>query len=155
VFLLGCLETISIARIEVGNKSARTGVIRSEGTPENAREQQFQPQQETDQTAQKQNLLGLGPGVQISSIPRRLLDWRRRKWPKPSPMPLMLASVVLPFAWVSCRTLSAATGYRERPSTSGLGFSLPSDFDSRAVAGWSAPPCSLLVGFGKSNVSML
>ena len=34
------------------------------------------------------------------------------------------------------------TRYWERPSDSGLAFSSPSDFDSRGVAGWSAPPGS-------------
>jgi hypothetical protein len=29
-------------------------------------------------------------------------------------------------------------------SFSGLGFLLPSGFNSGAVAGWSAPPCSLI-----------
>ena len=34
------------------------------------------------------------------------------------------------------------TRYWERLSDSGLGFFLPSGFDSGAVAAWSAPPCS-------------
>lgn len=34
------------------------------------------------------------------------------------------------------------TRYWERPSDSGLAFSSPSDFDSRGIAGWSAPPGS-------------
>jgi hypothetical protein len=41
--------------------------------------------------------------------------------------------------------------YWERRFDSNLGFSFSSDFDSAAVAGWRAPPCS--VRFSNPNIS--